>query len=324
MGNNLVSILTPCYNGANYVKYYLDSILAQTYDYIELIFIDDASTDNTFEIVKEYEKKFNVRGYKLIYKKLEKNMGQAAAINVALHCFSGDYMMWMDADDIFLPEAIEKKVNYLCENESIDFVLNWGVIVDENNRDKSIRLLKRMERNDDNLFKDLIDNKNVVFCPGTIFVKTSSLKKAIPNMNIYESREGQNYQLMLPLAYNCKYGYIDEVLFKYVLRKSSHSHYHRDFSAMNDRIDNFEKMICLTIENISAMPQEEKQYWIQYVKKQTIYNRYVNSIESKKYMSYREYKKQLLDSGFKLGFFEKYYTWYIFRIQRYIKRRIGL
>ena len=69
----------------------------------------------------------------------------------------------------------------------------------------------------DELFKDLLDESNVVFCPGTILVKTESLKKAIPDLDIYESREGQNWQLMLPLAYCCSVGYLDEVLFKYTI-----------------------------------------------------------------------------------------------------------
>ena len=109
----LVSIISPCYNGEKYLPYFLDSILNQTYNNIELLLVDDASTDNTLKVVNGYKEKFEARGYKLRIFSLEKNSGQAAAINRALTEYNGEYVEWMDSDDIFLPYAIEKKVDFL-------------------------------------------------------------------------------------------------------------------------------------------------------------------------------------------------------------------
>ena len=115
--NELVSIISPCYNGAKYVKNFLDSVLTQTYPAIELIFIDDASTDETFNIVNSYVPLFTEKGYSLLYKRMLINCGQAAAINVGLQLFSGDYVAWMDSDDILYRDAIAKKVAFLCERK---------------------------------------------------------------------------------------------------------------------------------------------------------------------------------------------------------------
>ena len=67
MKEGLVSIITPCYNGEKYVEKYLNSILNQTYTKIEVIFINDGSTDNTERIVKNFIKRFEKKGIKLIY-----------------------------------------------------------------------------------------------------------------------------------------------------------------------------------------------------------------------------------------------------------------
>ena len=73
-----VSIITPCFNGEGFVERYLNSILNQTYKNIELIFINDGSTDRTEKVVKSYIIKFEEKGMKLIYI-YQENAGQAAA-----------------------------------------------------------------------------------------------------------------------------------------------------------------------------------------------------------------------------------------------------
>ena len=111
----LVSIMTPCYNGESYVGRYLDSVLAQTYDNIEVAIVDDGSTDNTAAIIKSYIPKFEAKGYKLIYQHQE-NGGAASAINTAMQVVTGDFIMWFDSDDILLPQSTEKRVDFLIKN----------------------------------------------------------------------------------------------------------------------------------------------------------------------------------------------------------------
>lgn len=254
----LVSIISPCYNGEKYIPYYLDSVLNQTYNNIELLFVDDASTDNTLEVVNSYKEKFEARGYKLRIFSLEKNSGQAAAINRALTEYNGEYVEWMDSDDIFLPEAIEKKVDFLEKNPDCGFALNKGYIVNSDNLDEIVGILGRNKpEGKDDLFYDYLFGGNVTFCPGIVIVRSSALKEAIPTSHIFESREGQNWQFYLPLSYCFKHGYIDEPLFKYVVRSDSHSHATASLERQIERYENYDILLKETIRNIPGISQQE-------------------------------------------------------------------
>ena len=108
----LVSIITPCYNGAKYLEPYFESLLNQYYHNFEVIFVNDGSTDATEEIALKYGERLLFRDVKFKYL-LQENAGQAAAINCGLKIFSGDYLMWLDSDDILYPNHLSEKVLYL-------------------------------------------------------------------------------------------------------------------------------------------------------------------------------------------------------------------
>lgn len=110
----LVSIITPTYNARSYVKEAIDSALAQTHRNIEIIVVDDGSTDNTKEIVVPYVEKKQI---KYIY---QKNGGISAARNAGIKKAKGEYIALLDADDVFLPEKIKKQVTHLESNPSCD------------------------------------------------------------------------------------------------------------------------------------------------------------------------------------------------------------
>lgn len=90
-----VSILIPCYNSERFVAETLDSCLAQTYRNIEIIVVDDGSTDNSFAIAKSFESNI-IKVYR------QDNSGACAARNYAFRKSSGEYIVYLDADDILL------------------------------------------------------------------------------------------------------------------------------------------------------------------------------------------------------------------------------
>lgn len=290
--NELVSIISPCYNGERHLNYFLESILNQTYSNIELIMVDDGSTDDSANIILGYKKRFRDKGFSLIYL-YKKNGGQASAINVGLRNIHGEYLMWMDSDDVLYPQSIERKVDYLMKHSDCGFVLCKGEEVYEDNLDKAIRVIGRKpDTNKDDLFSDLIFCYNVVFCPATIFVRMEAFVKAIPSKQIYENKEGQNWQLMLPLAYTTKWGYIDEVLFKYVVRDNSHSHITKSYDRNMERQEGFRKILCTTVRNIESMPPCEKIYWLRQInikcwKEKLLYALQENDITSQIMISFR-------------------------------------
>ena len=103
----LVSVIIPCFNGEKWLKEAINSCLNQTYPKIEIIVIDDGSTDNSLEIIKSY-------GEKVIYESGE-NRGGNHARNRGFALSSGEYIQYLDADDYILPEKIERQVRFLEE-----------------------------------------------------------------------------------------------------------------------------------------------------------------------------------------------------------------
>lgn len=253
----LVSVISPCYNGEAFVARFLDNILEQNYPKIELIFINDGSSDKTEEIVKSYEEKYEKKGYDLVYI-YQDNAGQAAAVNKGLKIFKGEYFMWMDSDDLLDADNIEKKVAFLEEHEDMDFVMCRGRVVLENALDKKIDELKRVQpQGEDNMFLDLIVEKNVVFPPGVYLVRKEAFLKVNPKRDINESRVGQNWQLLLPLAYSCKYGYIKEELFSYIVRDDSHS---RQEKTLEQVLEKLKKHNDLLIQILKEMNLDKSEY----------------------------------------------------------------
>lgn len=109
--NPLVTIITPCYNSADFVKLTINSVLEQTYTNWELIVIDDKSKDNTCQVIEEYIQQHS--NIQLI--KLQQNGGVANARNVGLELAKGKYIAFLDSDDIWLKEKLAKQVTYMEE-----------------------------------------------------------------------------------------------------------------------------------------------------------------------------------------------------------------
>jgi len=101
----LVSIIIPVYNGEKYICEAIDSAIAQTYSNIEIIVVDDGSTDKTKIVLERYRNKIEY-----LYKEHE---GISKALNFAIEKAKGDYISWLSHDDLYLPQKISKQVNIL-------------------------------------------------------------------------------------------------------------------------------------------------------------------------------------------------------------------
>lgn len=107
----LVSILINNYNYGRFIGEAIDSALSQTYDNIEVIVVDDGSTDNSREIIKNYKDK--------IIAILKPNGGQASAFNAGFSASHGEIICFLDSDDIFLPDKVEEVVNTFVANPDV-------------------------------------------------------------------------------------------------------------------------------------------------------------------------------------------------------------
>ena len=110
--SSLVSVIIPTYNGSNTILRAINSVLNQTYSNLELIIVDDCSKDNTFEVIKSVgDKRVKVLRHK-------KNRGGSAARNTGIKEAKGEYIAFLDDDDEWLSEKVEKQVEYLKNKES--------------------------------------------------------------------------------------------------------------------------------------------------------------------------------------------------------------
>lgn len=117
MEENLVSIVTPLYNSEKYIEETIESVLCQTYQNWEMLIIDDCSTDNGAKVVKKY-----LTDKRIKYFKLEKNSGAAICRNKAIEISNGEFIAFLDSDDLWKKEKLEKQVNFMKKNNySISF-----------------------------------------------------------------------------------------------------------------------------------------------------------------------------------------------------------
>lgn len=109
-----VSVIIPNYNYADYLSRTVDSVLAQTYGNVEVIVVDDGSRDKSLDVLKKYEKEIAVI--------VQQNQGVSAARNTGANNSTGDYLAFLDADDIWLPEKLEKQMVKFRDDEEVGLV----------------------------------------------------------------------------------------------------------------------------------------------------------------------------------------------------------
>lgn len=114
MVETLVSIITPCYNGSDYIAETIESVMAQSYSDWEMIVVDDGSKDSTASIVQNYVEKDS--RIKLIR---QKNKGSAAARNNGIRSAKGRYIALLDSDDVWMPEFLEKQLAFMKEKNAV-------------------------------------------------------------------------------------------------------------------------------------------------------------------------------------------------------------
>lgn len=203
----LVSIITPTYNCAKFIALTINSVRAQTYQNWEMIIVDDRSKDNTQEIVEEYMKSDS----RIKYYLLEENSGAAVARTTAMKLAQGSYMAFLDSDDIWMPEKLEKQIKWMEENDYAFSCTAYEQIDEENlPLDRIIKTIKKTDYN-----RLLLD------CPvgnSTVMYNVEKMGKfEVPNI-----RKRNDDALWLQMLKKEKYIWgMPDILMKYRIRKNS-------------------------------------------------------------------------------------------------------
>ena len=128
--NPTVSVIIPTYNRAHLIGRAIQSVLNQTYQDFEIIIIDDGSTDNTEDIVKEFQKKDK----RIKYIRHEKNRGGSAARNTGIKAAKGEYIAFLDSDDEWLPIKLGRQISEFTNKSKIALVYTGRIIIEEGDR----------------------------------------------------------------------------------------------------------------------------------------------------------------------------------------------
>ncbi|MBR3280727.1 MAG: Coenzyme F420 hydrogenase/dehydrogenase, beta subunit C-terminal domain [Clostridia bacterium] len=265
MKNDLVSIIVPCYNGEKYLNTFFDSILNQTYRNIELIITNDGSTDNSLKIMNSYMDKFTNCGFDL--KILNKpNGGQASAINYCLKEMTGEYLIWADCDDYYEFDAIESLVFYLKSNPQFKLVRGKARYIDYSSG-KTLRIVGPREQYCHDTFEKYMFETDSYCLPGVNITYTSYFDKCIKDRHIYETKGGQNWQILLPLMYYGETGFLDKVVYNYNVINTSHSHDIHGIKNQFKRCDTLKDILYHVLDSIEAMQEYDRFDYKKRIKK---------------------------------------------------------
>ncbi len=220
-----VSVLSPCYNVAPYIARFLDSLLAQTYKNLEIILVNDGSTDNTASIIASYIPRLEKQGYSVIYLTQE-NGGQSSAVNNGLKYVTGKYLTWPDSDDWFTPDSIEIKTRFMEAHPEAGLIRGNLLPIVEETGEKQPLFSEPSTR--PKLREDFFDHlifDQAWLAPVGYMARTACLDATIPGREIYVSkRAGQNWQIMLPIARQFPCWELPDLVGYYCMRSNSHSH----------------------------------------------------------------------------------------------------
>ena len=196
--DGLVSIIMPSYNTAPYIKQTIQSVLDQTYTNWELIIVDDCSTDNTDEVVD------TIKDCRIRYFKNEKNSGAAISRNKALRKAKGQWIAYLDSDDLWMPEKLEKQIKFMEENGCAFSYTNYEEIdVDGNKTGVKVTGPKKITKT--GMFN---------YCwPGCLTVMYDANKIGL--IQIEDIKKNNDYAMWLKVCRKADCYLLDEILGQY-------------------------------------------------------------------------------------------------------------
>lgn len=206
----LVSIVMPAYNAQKTITDSVKSVLAQTYQNWELIVIDDCSSDNVYDMIQEL---FNTE-FRIILMRNEKNMGVSETRNKGVSQAKGKWIAFLDSDDCWLPEKLEKQIQVIREKSDASLVFTGSAFLDSGGR-KSGYFLKVPESIS---YKELL-KQNIISC-SSVLVRKELIRKYPMKMD--EMHEDYAVWLQILRAGYHAYG-INEPLLEYRLSEKSKS-----------------------------------------------------------------------------------------------------
>jgi glycosyltransferase involved in cell wall biosynthesis len=237
----VVSVIIPTYNRESYIIEAIESVLNQTFDDLEIIIIDDGSTDNTPSIVKR------IHDSRIRYFYLKHNNGVAAALNYGIKNSKGKYISRLDSDDIFLPEKIGSQVEVLENNPDIGLVYTRAYNISE--QGDIVALYPAISTHPENPLKML---RHFLFTPSQSIVFR---KQCIERIGLYDTtiRFSSDWDFCVRMAARYKFFYIPIPLVK--IRKHNNM-------LTGDKLRSVQHTVMVLEKHKQLLAQDEGFQWL--------------------------------------------------------------
>jgi len=215
--SDLLSVIIPVYNSERYLETCLNSVLEQTYENIEIIVVDDGSTDSSPDILKKYSDKVNILS--------QKNNGLASALNLGISKMNGHWFKWFSPDDVMFPNTLEQLINaakHLPDNVII--YSNWQIINESGDvlRDFSESNYNELSKFDFNvrLLSGQQINVNTTLVPFSLIERGCNFRDLIESVAI-----DYDFFLRAALLFDANFHLIDKPLIGYRIHSTQLSHH---------------------------------------------------------------------------------------------------
>lgn len=229
-----ISVIVPSYNHAHYIAHTIESVIAQTFSDIELIIIDDCSTDGTLEVIEGLRARCEERFTNFIFVKKEKNSGVVDSMKKAVAMAQGDFIYPTASDDILKPNAVETLYNFIKDKDEYGLVGGDSELIDGNGTRiywdedraavydvnhaiyKTFGEFLRKTRPDVDFFSEGYGSyKSFLrgnYIPNGFLWRAAAVKSVIDRL-----KDGflEDWYLMLNLSKNYRFKYIDGVFYSY-------------------------------------------------------------------------------------------------------------
>lgn len=213
-----VSVIIPTYNRADLVPEAINSVLGQTSIDVEVVVVDDGSTDSTRALLHD------LYGERIRYL-YQTNSGRSAARNRGIAVSRGHYLLFLDSDDMLLPGALEREAAYLDAHPNVDIVYTDGYFCDETGKNIARIAPMRAPHSPDDILKDLILS-NVILACHTAMVRRTALDALGPPYFNETLRGTEDENLWIRLAaQDSTFAYLDVLTCQYRIHANNASRY---------------------------------------------------------------------------------------------------
>jgi len=237
---NLVSVIMATFNRENYLPYAIDSVLNQTYRNLELLIIDDGSVDGTRDLVNTY-KDPRISYY------YQENKGQSSAINLGLQHARGEYISFLDSDNIWKLDKVERQVLLLNDNPDYQIVYGEIEIIDENGDIQPFH--SNVTRHSGNIMKKLLVynfiNFNTTMMKSVCISELGGMNSSVP--------AGPDYDLFLKLSTRYFFLYVPQIFAQYrVMTNQMSSNKDRRFQTNMYILNNFMEKYGYLLDQVTV------------------------------------------------------------------------